>query len=115
MEQTLTITETEVKVNGKTVAVITGDESYETLCDTLYNLLRKDESVYLALYTLSNTPSRKDGVRTSEVANFLSMDRSNCTKALERLLDAGRIKVVGSTADNEGTELGRPSRLWLVR
>jgi len=114
MNNTITVTETHIKVGNKTVATITGDESYETLCDALYNLLRKDESVYLALYTLSNTPSRKDGVRTSEVANFLSMDRSNCTKALERLLDAGRIKVVGTTADNDETELGRPSRLWLA-
>lgn len=115
MNNTITVTESEVRVGNKTVAVITGDESYETLCDALYALLRKDESVYLALHTLERTPNRTYGVRTSEVANFLSMDRSNCTKALERLLEANRVKVVGSTADGEGAELGRPSRLWVTR
>lgn len=105
----ITLTETELRVNGKTVAVLADRESYTLLSDALYGALRKDESVYLALCTLSE--SRKSGVRTSEVANFLSMDRSNCTKALERLLEDGRIKVIGSTEEGER---GRPSRLWFV-
>lgn len=113
MTNNITVTDTEVKVNGRTVATITDKDSHALLCDALYDLLRKDESVYLALHTLSNTPSRSAGVRTSEVATFLSMDRSNCTKALERLLEQGRIEVVGSTEWSEDSK-GRPSRLWRI-
>lgn len=111
MKQGITLTATEVMVNGKTVATVKNKETYLLLREALYEYLRKDESVFLALTELCET---REGVRTSEVANFLSMDRSNCTKALERLLEQERIRVVGSSADDEETSAGRPSRLWAV-
>lgn len=111
MPHNLTVTDTEIKVNGKTVATLTDREAYSTIVDALFqSLLRKDEAVYLALSIMGAT---REGVRTSEVATFLSMDRSNCTKALERLLEDDRIQVVGSTAWSEDNK-GRPSRLWKV-
>ena len=110
MTNNLTVTATEVKIDGKTVATLTDREAYTVLTDALYQLMKKDECVYLALATLD---TNGEGVRTSRIATFLSMDRSNCTKALERLLEQGRIRVNGATEWSE-TEQGRPSRLWQV-
>lgn len=115
MPHNLTVTDTEIKVNGTTVAKLidrdTNAEAYGLLLDALFqDLLRKDEAVYLALSIMGAT---REGVRTSEVATFLSMDRSNCTKALERLLEHDRIQVVGSTEWSEDSK-GRPSRLWKI-
>lgn len=107
----ITVTHKEVLVNGKTVATIADEDSWTALSLALLNSLRKDEAVFLAVHLLNEIHEKKDGVRTSEVANYLNMDRANCTKALERLLDAGRISVGGQT---EKGGAGRPSRLWKV-
>lgn len=114
MNTGITVNGSVVKVGNKTVANITGDDSWETLADALLSVLRKDEAVYLAVHLLTTMYDEgrdRGGVRTSDVANFLDMDRSNCAKALERLLDDGRIRIVGSTDDKER---GRPSRLWAI-
>jgi predicted transcriptional regulator len=109
MNNSITLTDTAIKVNDRTVATIVNKEAYVELILALHEGLRKDESVYLALSTLCQT---REGVRTSDVSNYLSMDRSNCTKALERLLEEGRVQVIGSTTPDDAK--GRPSRLWRV-
>lgn len=106
----ITMSGSNLNINGKQIAVMSNKEARDILLNTLYKALHKDEAVYLALSTLDNG----DGVRTSEVARCLGMDRSNCTKALERLLDTNRIRIIGTTAEIEN-EKGRPSRLWKVR
>lgn len=107
----ITMSGSNLQINGKQIAVMSNKESRDILLTTLYKVLHKDEAVYLALSTLDTDGT---GVRTSEVARCLNMDRSNCTKALERLLDTNRIRIVGSTSEAEN-EKGRPSRLWKVK
>jgi predicted transcriptional regulator len=99
-----------LRINGEQIAVMSNKDAREVLLNTLYKALHKDEAVYLALSTLDSG----DGVRTSEIARCLNMDRSNCTKALERLLDDKRIRIAGTTSETEN-EKGRPSRLWKVK
>lgn len=107
----ITMSGSNLQINGKQIAVMSNTESRDILLNTLYKALHKDEAVYLALSTLD---TNGEGVRTSEIARCLNMDRSNCTKALERLLETNRIRIVGSTADIKD-EKGRPSRLWKVK
>lgn len=106
----ITMSGSNLQINGKQIAVMSNSESRDILLNTLYGVLHKDEAVYLALSTLD---TNEMGVRTSEVARCLNMDRSNCTKALERLLETNRIRVAGSTWLAKDAQ-GRPSRLWKI-
>ena len=101
----ITITDKEVLVNGEAVATIHDTEAFTKLRDALLADLRKTEAVFL-------TVSLFGEAITSEIANFLGLDRSNTGKVLEDLEQAGRLELVDDAEHNGGR--GRPSRLWAV-
>jgi len=75
---------------------------HETI-ELLLSSSPKAEAVYLALTVLGET-------RTSDIADYLGLDRPNTRKYLERLLSAGRVKIV--TDDDRLPGPGRPSAVW---
>lgn len=99
----ITITNAKVFVNGVAVANVT---DFETLRDALLRGLHKRDAVYMTVALLGEA-------RTSEIADFLGLDRANCTKVLEKLEDDGLIEVADDA--NYALGRGRPSRTWVVR
>jgi len=99
-----TITNKTLKVNGKTVAHIPNDRAFRLLLTALAESLPNMESVFLAVAYLGSA-------RTSDIAEFVGLDRANTGKLLDALAEEGSVKV--ATVDNNGKP-GRPSRVWEV-
>lgn len=95
---TISIRGNTLRVDNKIVATI---EDEDRLIRGLVNVVGGTEGVFIALSSLGKS-------RASSVAEFIEADKANVTKALERLLVDGRVKVVGV----ERGKKGRPSRIW---
>lgn len=102
MNKNITLNKTELRVAGRKVATVT---NFSVLRDALFSNLTRLEAVYLAVAMLGEA-------RTSDIAQFLGMDKANATKRLEKLANEGRVQVVED--NNQKTGPGRPSRVWAV-
>lgn len=96
------MTERELLVDGKSVAII---KDFDKLREALLSKLTRVEAVYLAVALTGE-------IRTSEVADFLDMDKANVSKRLIRLETEGRVKITDES-NSEGHR-GRPSRVWAI-
>lgn len=103
MNNNITITDTELLVDGKPVANVT---DYDRLRNALLDKLTRREAVYFTVAMLGEA-------RTTEVSRALNMDKGNTSKRLEELAEEGRLKVVTRSHHTGGK--GRPSRVWAVK
>jgi predicted ArsR family transcriptional regulator len=102
----ITLTNTQIKVDGKPVASIKSAKAFSALRDALIAILPPTEAVYLAVTLLGEA-------KTNDVARFVGQDNSNTGRRLEELLAEKRIKLVDKAVHTGGR--GRPSRLWAVK
>lgn len=96
------MTDKELLVDGKPVATI---KDFDKLREALLSKLTRVEAVYLAVALMGEA-------RTTEVAEYLDMDKANATKRLMALEEEGRV-FIADEAHNEGHR-GRPSRVWTI-
>ena len=96
------MTNTELLVNGKVVAVV---KDFSTLSSALLTNLTRVEATYLAVSLMGEA-------RTSEIAELLEMDKANASKRLMVLEDEGRVEITDD-ANTLGKQ-GRPSRVWAL-
>jgi predicted ArsR family transcriptional regulator len=99
----ITMTDKELLVDGNSVATI---KDFDRLREALLSKLTRVEAVYLAVALIGEA-------RTSEVANYLEMDKANATKRLMMLEEEGRV-LIADESRNSGHR-GRPSRVWTVK
>jgi predicted ArsR family transcriptional regulator len=98
----ITMTNTELLVDGRVVAVV---KDFTTLRDALLTNLTRVEATYLAVSLMGEA-------RTSEIAELLDMDKANASKRLMVLEDEGRVEITDD-ANTLGKQ-GRPSRVWAL-
>lgn len=98
----ITMTDTELLVDGKVVAVV---KDFAILRDALLAKLTRVEATYLAVALMGEA-------RTSDIAQMLDMDKANASKRLMVLEDEGRVEITDE-AHTLGKQ-GRPSRVWAI-
>jgi predicted ArsR family transcriptional regulator len=101
----ITMTSTELLVDGEVVAVIKNFTAFTAIRDALLANLTRVEATYLAVSLVKEA-------RTSQIAEMLDMDKANTSKRLMILQDEGRVEITDE-ANTRGKQ-GRPSRVWAL-
>jgi predicted ArsR family transcriptional regulator len=100
---TITLTNTQLKVNGETVATVHSDTAVKSLVSSLSEHLTRPAATTFILSVLGEAS-------TAQIADILGMDRSNTFRYLSTLASEGKVQIVEDSHKTGGR--GRPTHIW---